>query len=227
MTRPLRQPCCAPTPFATVPLCRWPVRVLKRLADLILTALLLIGLAPLFLLIVWRIRAEDGGQALYVQTRVGRGGRHFPCLKFRSMAVDAESILERWRQDQPHLFRQYQDGNFKLRDDPRVTRIGRLLRTYSMDELPQLINVLRGDMTLIGPRPILPREAEEYGPGLDLYCQVRPGLTGLWQVSGRSETTFRQRADLDGWYIRHWSLLLDLRILVKTVAVVCGGRGAY
>lgn len=208
-------------------LCHPAIRGAKRLVDLIVVLLVLPVLVPLCLLIVLCVWVEDGGRAVYVQTRVGRRGRHFPCLKFRSMSEDAEIILTRWRHDHPDLFCQYQDGPFKLRDDPRVTRVGRLLRAYSLDELPQLLNVLAGQMTLIGPRPILPREQEEYGPGIHLYSRVTPGLTGLWQVSGRSDLSFRERVDLDDRYIRQWSPGLDVKILIRTFAVVFGRRGAY
>lgn len=202
-------------------------RLLKRIVDVSAASVLLFLLAPLFGFLCWRIRAEDQGAALYAQSRVGMGGRVFRCYKFRTMDMDAEETLESWRQQEFALFERYRQGNFKLRNDPRTTRLGRFLRASSLDELPQLLNILRGEMTLIGPRPLLPREIGDYGAKIQLYYRTRPGLTGLWQVSGRSETTFRERADLDEYYILNWSAWLDLRILLKTVAVVFGRRGAY
>lgn len=202
-------------------------RLAKRIVDVAAASVLLVLLAPLFGFLCWRIRAEDQGAALYTQSRVGMGGRVFRCYKFRTMTVDAEETLECWRQQEFALFERYREGNFKLRNDPRTTRLGRFLRASSLDELPQLLNILRGEMTLIGPRPLLPREIGEYGVKIEQYCRTLPGLTGLWQVSGRSETTFRERADLDEYYIVNWSAWLDLCILLKTIPVVFGRRGAY
>ena len=142
------------------------------------------------------------------------------------MVIDAESRLRQYLTTHPELHAEYQ-RNFKLRDDPRVTRIGRLLRRTSLDELPQLFNVLRGQMSLVGPRPLLDRELECYGDGFALYRQVHPGITGLWQTSGRSETTFAERASLDAWYVKNWSLWYDIVILLRTVKVVFWREGAY
>ena len=201
-------------------------RIIKRAFDLVAASILVLLLSPLLLILAWRIRRDDGGPVFFVQERVGRGGQPFPCYKFRSMVIDAESRLRQYLTNHPELHAEYQ-RNFKLRDDPRVTRIGRLLRRTSLDELPQLFNVLRGQMSLVGPRPLLDRELECYGDGFALYRQVHPGITGLWQTSGRSETTFAERASLDAWYVKNWSLWYDIVILLRTVKVVFWREGAY
>lgn len=169
---------------------------------------------------------EDGGPIFFVQTRMGRGGRAFACLKFRSMCIDAEQRLEAHFGEHPADRIEYARSR-KLRADPRVTRVGRFLRRYSIDELPQFLNVLIGDMSLVGPRPIMMGEAKAYGYRLGLYCSVRPGVTGLWQVTGRSHTTFRSRVAMDALYLRSKSLRLDLKILLATLPVVIRATGSY
>ena len=201
-------------------------RIIKRAFDLVAASILVLLLSPLLLLLAWRIRRDDGGSVFFVQERVGRDGQPFPCYKFRSMVMDAESRLQEYLAAHPGVREEYQ-RNFKLRDDPRVTRVGRFLRRTSLDELPQLFNVLRGEMSLVGPRPLLDRELQCYGNGFALYRQVRPGITGLWQTSGRSETTFAERASLDAWYVKNWSLWYDIVILLRTVKVVLRRDGAY
>jgi Undecaprenyl-phosphate galactose phosphotransferase WbaP len=202
-------------------------RLSKRSIDILLSLTLLVLMSPLMAWVAWRIRSEDGSPALYTQKRMGLGGRDFDFVKFRSMVPDAEARLASWPQEDPQLYERYVKSNFKLADDPRLLRIGGLIRRLSIDELPQLWNVLRGDMSLVGPRPLLRRELGDYDADvMKLYAQVRPGVTGLWQVSGRSSTTFMQRAALDSWYVRNWSLWVDCVILIKTVRVVLSGRGA-
>ena len=201
-------------------------RITKHLFDLLAASLLVLILSPLLLYIAWRIRSEDGGPVFFIQERVGRRGRPFGCLKFRSMVMDAEDRLKRYLHSHPDLAAEY-ERNFKIRDDPRVTRIGKLLRRGSLDELPQLFNVLRGDMSLVGPRPLLEQELDRYGDNICLYHLVHPGITGLWQVSGRSETTFDERAHLDAWYVKNWTLWYDIVILLRTVKVVLRREGAY
>jgi Undecaprenyl-phosphate galactose phosphotransferase WbaP len=181
---------------------------------------------PLALAIAAAIALESRGPVFYRQTRIGRHGRRFQIWKFRTMVVNASEALR------AHLDRNPADAlewlaTHKLRNDPRVTRVGRLLRRTSLDELPQLWNVLRGEMSLVGPRPIVEEELPKYGAGFALYMQVRPGVTGLWQVSGRNDTTYHQRVELDGRYIRAWTPLVDLRVLLKTAPVALSGRGAY
>jgi undecaprenyl-phosphate galactose phosphotransferase len=208
-------------------LARIPSRAVKGLVDFIGPILLWILFLPLFLVIVIAIKRDDGGPVFYSQQRIGRGGKTFRCLKFRTMAVNANERLEQWRQENPALYAEYM-RTFKLRDDPRVTRVGKWLRRTSLDELPQLWNVLRGEMSLVGPRPVVLQELVEfYGPAAQLYKRVRPGLTGLWQISGRSETSYADRISYDEWYILNWSLWYDLVILIHTARIVLSGRGAF
>ena len=202
----------------------WPRRI-KRAFDLVVGTLLLFLTAPLFALIGWRLRRK-GGPVFFGHTRIGMGGRRFECLKFRTMVPDADSVLDAHLDAHPEL-REEWDTCHKLRDDPRITRVGAWLRRTSLDELPQLINVIRGDMSLVGPRPVIADELERYGDNLVYYIESKPGLTGLWQVSGRSDVTYRQRVHLDSWYARNWSLWCDLVILIKTPTAVLRGFGAY
>ena len=202
-------------------------RLLKRAIDVLLSSCALLLFLPLLMWVAWRIWREDGAPVLYSQPRVGADGQDFQFIKFRSMVRDADAVLAAWERSDPALYERYKASNFKLTDDPRVLNVGRWIRRTSIDELPQLWNVLRCDMSLVGPRPLLRRELPEYSPdAMALYLQVRPGITGLWQVSGRSHTTFAQRSTLDSWYVRNWSLWLDWVILLKTVRVVLSGRGA-
>lgn len=198
---------------------------LKRLIDLALCAPILLFVGPLMLLAALAVKLQDGGPVMFTQLRVGHRGQLFRCLKFRTMIVDAESRMESLLRADPEAARQWREKQ-KLLHDPRVTRVGHILRATSVDELPQLFNVLLGHMSLVGPRPILPDQIEAYGAAYGRYCSARPGITGLWQVSGRNEATFIQRSELDEAYLRAWSLLNDLVLLVRTVRVVATGRGA-
>ncbi len=199
----------------------------KRAFDVIAASILLLLLSPVMLYVAWRIWREDGRPVVFKQLRVGKEEGEFPFLKFRSMVNNADQILMRWREQNAPEWQEYYANNFKLTNDPRVLPIGRWIRATSVDELPQLLNVLRGEMSLVGPRPLLSRELTEYGEAIQLYKLARPGLTGLWQVSGRSATTFADRANLDTWYVQNWSLWYDIAILFKTVDVVLNRRGAY
>jgi Undecaprenyl-phosphate galactose phosphotransferase WbaP len=198
----------------------------KRALDLILGALLLVVSVPIGVLIAAAIWLESGRPILFAHRRIGQGGKTFLLYKFRSMVANADAVLQRHLEQRPELAMEWRRDH-KLKDDPRVTRVGRFLRKRSLDELPQFWNVLRGDMSLVGPRPIVPEETAKYGPRFRMYTLVKPGLTGLWQVSGRNDTSYRKRVSLDAEYIRRWSLWLDLRILLQTVRVVVGGHGAY
>ena len=201
---------------------------IKRIFDILGSSVLLVILLPLFAWIGWRIRQEDGGSILFTQERIGKEGRSFRFIKFRSMAKDADAVLANWREQNPTLWEKYRQNNFKLQDDPRITRTGRWLRRSSFDELPQLWNVLIGEMSLVGPRPLLERELPDYGYGqFALYRLATPGLTGLWQISGRSQTTFADRAALDSWYVQNWSMWYDIAILFRTISVVLNRQGAY
>lgn len=203
----------------------WPARLLKRVFDLLLSLLLLVlGSLPL-LYIAWRIRG-DGGSAIFAHKRVGRSGQPFSCFKFRTMRTDAERQLREILEADPAARAEWEQ-EFKLRNDPRVTPIGGFLRRTSLDELPQLFNVLRGEMSLVGPRPIVQAELERYGDDVDYFLMVRPGMTGLWQVSGRNDTAYDTRVYLDTWYVKNWSLWYDIAILFKTIRVVFKREGAY
>ena len=199
--------------------------VLKRLFDVAASALALTLLAPPLIGLVVAIR-RDGGPAFYRQRRIGRHGAVFDCWKLRSMVVDGDAVLRRHLAASPAARREWQ-ATQKLREDPRVTRVGRLIRRGSIDELPQLWNVLRGDMSMVGPRPIVSDERERYGHLLSYYLNQKPGITGLWQISGRNDTTYARRVDLDVWYSRNWSFWLDLVILARTFPAVLKGSGAY
>lgn len=197
-------------------------QLVKRGVDLTAATTLLVLLAPVFLALAVLVRCTSRGPAFYGQTRVGRGGREFTVWKFRSMHTDA-----------PRLLAALADRNeatgplFKMRDDPRVTRCGRWMRRLSLDELPQLINVVAGQMSLVGPRPALPAEVAGYEPHVHRRHLVRPGLTGLWQVSGRSDLDWEEAVRLDLRYVDHWSVRLELSIVLRTLPAVLGGRGAY
>lgn len=199
----------------------------KRTVDLVVSLLAVLFLAPLFLLIAGLIWLDGGKPVLFRQERVGQGKRNFHVLKFRTMAPDAEQQLRRWQEEKSELWFEYIASNFKLRKDPRVTRVGKVLRRFSLDELPQVFNVLAGDMSLVGPRPLLASEIPTYGPSIARYYEAKPGITGLWQIRGRSETRFGARVRFDGVYVRRASFLADLRILLQTVRVVFLRSGAF
>ena len=201
-------------------------RRIKRAFDLLLASLLLVMALPFALVIALAIVLETRGPVFFSHQRIGRHRRRFRLWKFRSMVADSDLVLSRYLERNPSLLAEWR-ATRKLKIDPRVTRVGRLLRRSSLDELPQFWNVLRGDMSMVGPRPIVEEETAKYGPALDLYLQVKPGLTGLWQVSGRNDTSYRQRTALDSAYIQNWTLWTDLAVLLKTVRVVLYGHGAY
>ncbi|MDQ2687283.1 MAG: sugar transferase [Armatimonadota bacterium] len=193
-----------------------------RALDVALSAVLLLTLLPLFAVITLAVCLDSRGPVLFRQTRVGQGGRRFCLLKFRSMVTDAEA-----RRETLELYNERTGPVFKMRRDPRVTRIGRWLRRWSLDELPQLLNVLRGDMSLVGPRPALPSEVDRYSDLQRARLTVPPGLTGLWQVSGRASLSFERAVELDLLYVQRRSLSLNLSILLRTLPAVLSGRGAY
>lgn len=194
----------------------------KRLFDITIALTLLMLTAPLLLALALMVKLHDGGSVLFRQTRVGREGTTFECLKFRTMVPDAESMLEGLQANAG-----YTGGLFKLHHDPRITKPGARLRKYSLDELPQLINVLRGDMSLVGPRPGLVREVAMYDGSAHRRLHVRPGMTGLWQVSGRSDLSWEEAVRLDLFYVDNWSMLQDLHILAKTGRAIVAASGAY
>ncbi|WP_273887050.1 undecaprenyl-phosphate galactose phosphotransferase WbaP [Rubrobacter naiadicus] len=201
-------------------------RMMKRSIELFAAFLGTLILLPLFLLLAGLVWLESGRPVLYSDRRMGAGGRTFRCLKFRTMVPDAEERLQQVLREDPEAREEYLRYH-KLRRDPRVTRVGRFLRRTSLDELPQLINVLRGEMSLVGPRPYLPRESADIGRAQTEILRVTPGITGLWQVSGRSELEFDRRVTMDLYYVRRWSIWLDLVILARTVSHILGRRGAF
>ncbi len=201
--------------------------VVKRVFDIVVTCLLVPFLVVPMAVIALGIRLGSRGPAIFSQERVGRNGSIFKCYKFRTMYCDAEERLDCLLEGDP-LRKSEWDRNWKLNDDPRVTKVGKFLRITSLDELPQIINVLRGDMSLVGPRPVTQDEIDmQYGEMAELCFCVLPGITGLWQVSGRSNTSYKYRIALDSWYVRNWNLWLDIVILFKTVRIVLKREGAY
>jgi len=201
-------------------------RMTKAALDMVLTLVLGVAILPLIGLIALLIYLDSPGHIFYGQQRLGQNGTLFTAWKFRSMVHNADSVLDSYLAAHPHLKEQW-ERDHKLRYDPRVTRIGRFLRRTSLDELPQLWNVLRGDMSLVGPRPIIHEEIPRYGDKYDLYTKVLPGMTGLWQVSGRNNVSYDERVNLDAYYVRNWSVWLDVYILMRTIWVVTVGDGAY
>jgi Undecaprenyl-phosphate galactose phosphotransferase WbaP len=198
---------------------------LKRGIDVVLAMALLVFFAPTMIVLAFLVR-RDGGPAFFHHERVGRGGVPFRCIKYRTMRTDAQEVLKQLLERDPEAAREWQK-DFKLRNDIRVTPIGRVLRRTSLDELPQLINVLKGEMSLVGPRPIVAEEIPRYGELIQYYYLRRPGLTGPWQVEGRNDTGYTRRVFFDAQYARHFSLWGDFVILAKTVVVVLNRRGAY
>jgi len=199
-------------------------QLLKEAMDMFLSALLLVLAAPLFAVII-AVSSLDGGPIFFAHRRLGADGLPFDCLKFRTMVVDADHVLEHALAQDALLAEEWRTSR-KLSRDPRVTALGVFLRKTSLDELPQLINVLRRDMSLVGPRPIVQNEVLLYGEGIVQYYAARPGLTGLWQVSGRSSTSYARRVELDVWYVNNWTIWCDLGVLLKTIPVVLLRRGA-
>ena len=199
-------------------------RVVKSVFDQVAALILLVLISPLLLIIAVLV-SLDGGAFIFGHRRVGRYGREFSCLKFRTMQVDGDRVLARTLADDPAAAAEWA-ANHKLRNDPRITRVGRFLRVTSLDELPQLLNVLRGEMSLVGPRPIVRAEIARYGRDISYYMRVKPGLTGLWQVNGRSDTSYRQRIDYDVDYVKNWSFWRDFFILLKTVEVILMRKGS-
>jgi len=194
----------------------------KRAFDIAASLMALVLLGPLFVLIALLVKIEDGGPVIFEQTRVGRFGREFTMFKFRSMGLDAEKRLQELLAQNQHK----EGVTFKIRDDPRLTRTGKWLRKFSLDELPQFLNVLRGEMSLVGPRPPVPREVAFYSPADRRRLAVKPGITCFWQISGGSEIDFSGQVKLDVEYIEAQNFLVDLKILTKTVPAVLSGKGA-
>lgn len=198
----------------------------KRAIDVLLALSGIVLLAPLFAICFVFTFMASPGPVLFRHRRVGFRGRYFDCLKFRTMVPDASERLRRLLETDPLAAAEWA-ANQKLRNDPRVTAAGTILRGSSLDELPQLFNVLMGDMSIVGPRPVTAEELIRYSRAADAYCACRPGITGLWQVSGRSTTTFNKRVACDSFYARHWSIILDAKIIIATIPAVCFSDSAY
>ena len=199
---------------------------IKRAMDLGLCLMGSIVILPLVLVLALLIRLDSKGPVFYKQRRIGRGGQEIYVHKFRTMVPNADEILKDYLARNPEMAREWEEDH-KLRHDPRVTKIGHFLRKTSLDELPQLYDVVRGTMSLVGPRPIVEDERAKYGSVFNDYIRVRPGITGLWQISGRNDTSYSRRVDYDFYYVSNWNVWLDIWILVRTVPVVLFGRGAY
>ena len=202
------------------------LKLIKLLTDICLSFFGLIILSPLFLILIILIKVTSKGPAIYSHTRYGLDGNTFPAYKFRSMVLNADKVLDNYLKANPSLKEEWEKDQ-KLKNDPRITWVGNFLRKTSIDELPQLINVLKAEMSLVGPRPIVKNEIKKYGEIYNLYVQVRPGITGQWQVSGRNNTTYQERIEYDKYYVKNWSLRLDFYILIKTIRVVLFREGAY
>jgi Undecaprenyl-phosphate galactose phosphotransferase WbaP len=200
--------------------------LLKRCLDYLLTLLAGIVAFPVMVALAAAIRYDSRGPVFFKQRRIGRNGKHFSVYKFRTRAVNAAELLEKHLADNPDARREWKETQ-KLKNDPRITRIGKLLRKTSLDELPQILNVLKGEMSLVGPRPVIDEEVKRYGKAYELYTRVRPGITGLWQVSGRNNLSYADRVWLDRHYVCNWSVWLDILIVARTIPEVFRCSGAY
>ena len=201
-------------------------RIMKRIFDIVATLCGGILILPILAIVAVLIYLDSPGPIVFGHKRIGQGGKEFPCYKFRSMVPNAQEALEVYLKENPAARKEW-ERDFKLKDDPRVTRIGKILRKTSLDELPQLWNVLVGDMSLVGPRPIVRDEIVKYGDYINDFYLVPPGITGVWQVSGRSDTTYEERVLMDSWYVHNWSVWIDIVYLLKTVLAVVKSKGAY
>lgn len=200
--------------------------VSKRSFDILVALGAFILISPIFLMIMALVKFSDGGSVFYGHRRIGYNGTTFRCLKFRTMAENGDAILQQYLKDNPAAYEEWRTAR-KLQFDPRVTVVGTVLRKLSLDELPQLFNILRGEMSLVGPRPVVEDELELYEASAIYYLQTRPGLTGLWQVSGRNDVSYAARVAFDTHYVCNWSLVSDLRIVARTIPAVCLSRGSY
>lgn len=200
----------------------------KRLFDVVFSLTILSLFLPLYLLLALLIALSSPGPIFYVQERIGKDYKPFSCLKFRTMVENADEILVDMMETSPHLREEFED-NFKLKHDPRITAIGRFLRLTSLDEFPQFWNVLKGDMSVVGPRPLVPEEMPKYGRCMDKIVTIRPGITGLWQVSGRNDIPYPVRVQIDVYYVNYRNFWLDLWVIVKTIGVILfpNNNGAY
>ena len=195
--------------------------LIKRIFDIVLATVLALVALPVFLFIGVLIRLISGPPVFYSHERIGKGGEKFTCYKFRTMYKDADKRIKEYLEDHPRARKEWDKYKKLKSSDPRVTDLGRFIRKFSLDELPQIFNVIKGDMSLLGPRPYLPREKEEVGDILDVITEVKPGITSYWVVNGWNQVEFEERHKLEAWYVRNRSLWLDVKILIKTMVVVC------
>ncbi|UHS59488.1 sugar transferase [Agrobacterium vaccinii] len=200
--------------------------IAKRSFDVSSALLAILILSPIFLMIMALVKFTDRGPAFYGHRRVGHNGRMFHCLKFRTMVTNGDEVLRQYLAANPEAAEEWK-ATRKLKNDPRVTAIGNVLRKLSLDELPQLINIIRGEMSVVGPRPVVDEELNYYESAASYYLSTRPGLTGLWQISGRNDVSYKERVDYDTQYVRTWSMMQDVSIIFKTIPAVCMSRGSY
>ena len=201
-------------------------KIYKRIFDLVCTICGGLLILPIIAIVALLVAIDNKGNVIFAHRRIGKDGKEFPCYKFQSMVPNAQEILQDYLAKNPEARKEWEES-FKLTNDPRVTKLGGFLRKTSLDELPQLWNVIKGDMSLVGPRPIVKKEIERYGEYFREYAMVLPGITGMWQASGRSDTTYEERVEMDTWYVRNWSVWLDIMYLAKTFTAVIFGKGAY
>ena len=197
-------------------------KVLKRIADIIGGIIGLILLSPVFLILAICIKIDSKGPVIFAHKRIGKKGKEFNMYKFRSMYENAEEMIENFNEEQK---REWQE-NFKLENDPRITKVGKFLRKTSLDELPQIVNIIKGDLSIIGPRPVIGEELEKYGKNKEKFLSITPGLTGYWQANGRSNTTYEERMQMELYYIDNQSLRLDIKVFFKTIVSVIKKEGA-
>lgn len=200
--------------------------VLKRAFDVTMAVSALVFISPIFLLLMLLVKVTDPGPIFFGHRRIGHNGQTFRCLKFRTMMTDGDRVLQAYLQQNPKAQEEWL-ATRKLQNDPRVTVVGAVLRKLSLDELPQLLNIIRGEMSVVGPRPVVEDELEMYEGAAVYYLQSRPGLTGLWQVSGRNDVSYASRVAFDTHYVKNWSLRNDMLIIARTIPAVCFSRGSY
>lgn len=199
-----------------------PYKVVKRIMDVILSSIALVVLSPIFAIIALAIKLESKGPVFFKHTRIGKDGKIIKIYKFRSMVENAEDLIKKFT---PEQMKEYKE-NYKLTDDPRITKVGKILRKTSLDELPQLINIIKGELSIIGPRPVVQKELEKYGPNAQKFLSVTPGLTGYWAANGRSCTSYEERMEMELFYVDNLSFKLDLKIFFKTIEAVIKREGA-
>ena len=203
-------------------------KIIKTIFDLLFSSIILVAGFPIFLIIASLIKLSSRGPIFFLQERIGKNKKTFNCIKFRTMHPEAEDILENLIKNNEEFRKEFEETH-KLKNDPRITPIGKILRKSSLDEIPQFINVLKGEMSIVGPRPIVDKEAKKYKNSLNKVLSIKPGITGLWQVSGRNNLSYKKRVFLDSLYVKNSNILMDIRIIIRTLGVILfpNDRGAY